>query len=136
MKKIILPILLSSFLFSNLAVDQHYCGSYDGYLQDEMKKYPEFYNSLEDKNNKLKKDCEHLTDNLNEKENAGERKIIPVVVHIIHDFGNENVTDADVNYAIDQLNKNINRQADNMLTTPEVLKAWFKFFNVEFRLLN
>ena len=134
MKKIILPILLSCFLFSNLAIAQHFCGTYEGYLQDEMKKYPEFYNSIEDKNNKLKKDCDHLIDNLNEKENAGERKIIPVVVHIIHDFGNENVTDTDVNYAIDQLNKNINRQADNMLTTPEVFAAVAGSANVEFRL--
>ena len=46
------------------------------------------------------------------------------MVHIIHDFGNENVTDVDVHYAIDQLNKNINRQAfDNMLSTPPVFVA-------------
>ena len=96
MKKIILPILLSSFLFSNLAVGQHYCGSYDGYLQDEMKKYPEFYNSLEDKNNKLKRIVNTLLI-ISMKKRMGERKIIPVVVHIIHDFGNENVTDTDVN---------------------------------------
>ena len=74
MKKIILPILLSCFLFSNLAITQHICGTYDGYLQDEMKKYPEFYNSIEDKNNKLKKDYDHLIDNLKEKENIEERK--------------------------------------------------------------
>ena len=46
MKKILLTTLLSSFLFSNLTISQHVCGTYDGYLQDEMKKYPEFYNSI------------------------------------------------------------------------------------------
>ena len=76
-----------------------------------MKKYPEFYNSILERNSNLEKHCKHLVSNLNEKENTGEKKIIPVVVHIIHDFGNENVTDVDVHYAIDQLNKNINRQA-------------------------
>ena len=134
MKKIILPILVSSFFFANLSIAQNSCGSHEGYLQDEMKKYPEFYKSIEDKNNKLEKECKQLVDNLDEKENTGERKIIPVVVHIIHDFGLENVTDADVDYAIDQLNKNINRQADNMLSTPDVFAAVAGSANVEFRL--
>ena len=134
MKKIILSTLLSSFLFCNQAFTQHVCGTYDGYLQDEMKKYPEFYNSILERNLNLEKKCNHLVSNLNEKENSGEKKIIPVVVHIIHDFGNENVTDADVHYAIDQLNKNINRQADNMLSTPPVFAAVAGSANVEFRL--
>lgn len=134
MKKIILPILVSSFFFANLAIAQNSCGSHEGYLQDEMKKYPDFYKSIEDKNKKLEKECKQLVDNLDEKENTGERKIIPVVVHVIHDFGTANVTDADVHYALDQLNKNINRQADNMLTTPDVFAAVAGSANVEFRL--
>ena len=82
MKKILLTTLVSSFLFSNLTISQHVCGTYDGYLQDEMKKYPEFYNSILERNSNLEKHCKHLVSNLNEKETQ-ERKIIPVVVHII-----------------------------------------------------
>jgi len=134
MKKIILPILISSFFFANLASAQNSCGTYDGYLQDQIKKYPTFYNSIEDKNIELEKKSKQLTESLSEKANTGERKIIPVVVHVIHDFGSANVTDADVDYALDQLNKNINRQADNMSSTPDVFAAVSGSANVEFRL--
>ena len=46
-------LLLLSFIFSFLTIisfaqtSQHVCGSYDGYLEDDQKKYPEFYKSLE-----------------------------------------------------------------------------------------
>ena len=134
MKKIILPILISAMFVANLVNSQGVCGTYDGYLQDEMKKYPEFYKSIEVKNIELEKKSKELTQNLSEKESVGEKKIIPVVVHVIHDFGSANITDADVNYALEQLNKNINRQADNMLTTPDVFAAVSGSANVEFRL--
>ena len=134
MKKIILPILISALFVANLANSQSTCGTYDGYLQDEMKKYPEFYNSIEDKNSELEKKSIQLTQNLSEKANTGERKIIPVVVHVIHDFGSANVTDADVDFALSQLNKNINRQANNALSTPDVFASVSGSANVEFRL--
>ena len=134
MKKIILPILLSSFLFKGVSFSQNSCGTYDGYLQDEINKYPLFYKSLEEKDRKLEEEGERLIDNLSQKDNDSELKIIPVVVHVIHNFGPANVTDADVHYALEQLNKNINRQADNMLTTPDVFAAVSGSANVEFRL--
>ena len=74
MKKIILSTLLSSFLFYNQKFTQHVCGTYDGYLQDEMKKYPEFYNSILERNLNLEKKCKHLVSNLNEKKKTQERK--------------------------------------------------------------
>ena len=134
MKKIFLPILISSFFISNLVFSQGTCGTYDGYLNDEINKYPTFYKSIEEKNLQLEQKSKELVSNLSEKENTGERKIIPVVVHVIHNFGNANVTDADVDYAIEQLNKNINRQAGNMLSTPDVFAAVSGSANVEFRL--
>ncbi|MGY8989186.1 MAG: M43 family zinc metalloprotease [Flavobacteriales bacterium] len=134
MKKIFLPILISIFCIPNLVKSQINCGTYDGYLQDEMNKYPSFYKSIEEKNIELEQKSKALVSNLTEKENIGEKKIIPVVVHVIHNFGSANITDADVNYALEQLNKNINRQADNMLTTPDVFAAVSGSANVEFRL--
>ena len=134
MKKVLLLLFLSSFLFLNTVFSQNGCGTYDGYLQDEINKYPSFYQSISEKNIKLEKENKILLKNISEKENNGELKIIPVVVHIIHDFGAANITDADVDYALDQLNKNINRQADNMLSTPDVFAAVSGSANVEFRL--
>ncbi|MBT5354149.1 MAG: hypothetical protein HOL56_03535, partial [Flavobacteriales bacterium] len=134
MKKLFLPILISIFCIPNLAKSQGVCGTYDGYLQDDINKYPAFYKSIEEKNIQLEQKNKELVSNLNEKGNTGEKKIIPVVVHIVHNFGAENVTDADVDYALEQLNKNINRQADNMLSTPDVFAAVSGSANVEFRL--
>ena len=41
-------------------------------------------------------------------------RIIPVVVHVIHDLGNENISDASIQNAIDILNANINGQGDKI----------------------
>ena len=102
MKKVLLLLFLSSFLFLNTVFSQNRCGTYDGYLQDEINKYPSFYQSISDKNIKLEQENKILLKNISEKENNGDLKIIPVVVHIIHDFGAANITDADVDYALDQ----------------------------------
>ncbi|MBE51156.1 MAG: hypothetical protein CMP51_05650 [Flavobacteriales bacterium] len=135
MKKLILIASVIAFtcVFQSYS-QKNVCGTYDGYLHDEMIKYPEFYHSIEQQNISLEKQNNLLRQSLSEFKTDGERKIIPVVVHIIHDFGSENVTDADVHYALDQLNKNINRQADNMLSTPDVFAAVAGSANVEFRL--
>ena len=69
MKKIFLPILISIFCIPNLAKSQGNCGTYDGYLQDEMNKYPAFYKSIEEKNIQLEQKNKELVSNLNEKEN-------------------------------------------------------------------
>ena len=46
---------------------------------------------------------------------------IPVVVHVIHDMGSENISDASIQEALDILNANINGQAANFLNkTPDV----------------
>jgi len=134
LNKKILLILLTFFVFSNISFSQGVCGTYEGYLTDEMNKYPAFYKSLELKNQELQLANKRLLDNLLEDKNNNDLKIIPVVVHIIHDFGAANITDNDVEYALQQLNKNINRQADNMLSTPDIFAAVSGSANVEFRL--
>ena len=46
-------LLLFAFLFSTAFSfsqnSNHECGSYDGYLQDEQKKFSQFYKSIEEK---------------------------------------------------------------------------------------
>ncbi|HJM16458.1 MAG TPA: hypothetical protein QF851_03285, partial [Flavobacteriales bacterium] len=74
MKKIFLPILVTIFCIPNLANSQGNCGTYDGYLQDEMNKFPSFYKSIEEKNIELKQKSIELVSNLTEKENIGEKK--------------------------------------------------------------
>ena len=62
--------------------------------------------------------------------------MIPVVVHVIHNFGSENVTDAQVHDAIRVLNENINGQDPqfvNLARTPDVFTCCWHTIN-EFRL--
>ena len=83
---------------------------------------------LEDQNIELLK-----TINPNSK-NTG-KKIIPVVIHVIHNFGSENVTDDQINDALELLNNNINGQDDDFISrTPDVFAAVVGRPNLEFRL--
>jgi len=134
-------LLLLSFVFSFFTIisfaqtSQHVCGSYDGYLQDDMKKYPEFYKSLEERNSNLEKRKNELLKTINPNSKNTGKKIIPVVVHVIHNFGSENVTDDQVNDALDLLNKNINGQDDDFAArTPDIFAAVVGTPNLEFRL--
>ena len=133
--------LLLSFIFSFFSLlsfsqnSQHVCGSYDGYLKDDMNNYPEFYKSLEERNNQLENQKTELLKTINpDMKNTG-KKIIPVVVHVIHNFGSENVTDNQINAALELLNNNINGQdADFASRTPDVFAAVVGNPNIEFRL--
>ncbi len=139
-----LLIILSTFLSINLASAQEVCGSYKGYLEDDIKKYPQFYNSLEEKNTELEKKNEDLLKNLKTQKNSQEKKIIPVVVHVIHEGGNENISALDIQNALDALNKNINGQSDKFLEmyqgqypkTPDIFADRRGVANLEFRLAS
>jgi hypothetical protein len=134
-------LLLLSFIFSFLTIvsfaqtSQHVCGSYDGYLEDDQKKYPEFYKSLEERNSQLENQNIQLLKTINPTSKNTGKKIIPVVVHVIHNFGSENVTDDQINDALELLNNNINGQDDDFISrTPDVFAAVVGRPNLEFRL--
>ena len=114
------------------------CGSYKGYIQDDMHQNPEFYQSISEKNQSLKQEFERIQNNLDIsslRSTSDNKKIIPVVVHIIHDDGPENVSDEVVQEAIDALNRNINGQSNLFESrTPDVFAALRGVPNVEFRL--
>ena len=138
MKKTFLSFF-TFFLAINVAIGQNQgvCGSYKGYLEDDKKKYPQFYNSLEEENKKIEKEYRNLISRFssNESSKSNSKKVIPVVVHIIHDLGQENVSDEDVYNAIETLNKNINGQGDNFeARTPPVFAALRGVADVEFKL--
>ncbi|MBC8265701.1 MAG: T9SS type A sorting domain-containing protein [Flavobacteriales bacterium] len=143
MKKRILPIILSTLFFANLSYAQGTCGSYKGYLQDDIKKHPEFYQNLQQQNAELEKANEGFLKNINRAKSIEQgKRIIPVVVHVIHEMGNENIPVSDIQNALDALNKNINGQSDKFLDkyqnqfplTPDVFAAVRGEANVEFRL--
>ena len=140
MTKFLSTIILSIFLtvsFQSFAQNK-VCGSYKGYIEDDMHQNPEFYQSISEKNQSLKQEFERIQNNLDIsslRSTSDNKKIIPVVVHIIHDDGPENVSDEVVQEAIDALNRNINGQSNLFESrTPDVFAALRGVPNVEFRL--
>ena len=140
MTKFLTTIILSIFLtvpFQSFAQNK-VCGSYKGYIQNDMHQNPEFYQSISEKNQSLKQEFERIQNNLDIsslRSTSDNKKIIPVVVHIIHDDGPENVSDEVVQDAIDALNRNMNGQSNLFESrTPDVFAALRGVPNVEFRL--
>ncbi len=135
MRNGILLLVFGSLLTANLAFSQR-CETYEGSLEKDIQKHPEFYQSLEGKNAELKLQHEKALSRLiNVKEANNDVKIIPVVVHVIHDLGNENISDASIQGALDILNANINGQSSNFLSkTPDVFAAVRGDAKLEFRL--
>jgi hypothetical protein len=134
MRNRILLLISAALLTVNFSFAQQ-CGTYDGSLERDILKYSDFYQSLESINTELKIEKQKAEDDMKQLKTESGKKIIPVVVHVIHNGGGENLTVDQIQNGIDELNKNINGQADNFLTvTPDVFAAARGDLNVEFRL--
>jgi len=144
MKQRILLLIFSTLFLSGISFGQGVCGSYKGYLQDEIKKYPEFYKNLEQQNAELEKTNKDFLKNIVREKTTEGKRIIPVVVHVIYGSvnGGENISESAIQNALDALNKNINGQDDKFLEmyqgqflkTPDIFAAVRGEANVEFRL--
>jgi hypothetical protein len=129
---------LFSLIFALSAVtssNAQKCGTYDGSLEEQEQKFPIFYKNLEGINSGLEADYKSALSKMNNLKVENGKKIIPVVVHVIHDLGGENISDASIQGALDILNANINGQASNFLNkTPDIFASVRGDLNVEFRL--
>ena len=134
MRNKILPLILGTLLTTNFGFAQ-VCGTYEGSLEEQINKYPEFYQSLENKNTEIKMQHQKALSSMSNLKIENGKKIIPVVVHVIHNGGTENLTIAQIQNGINELNANINGQASNFLSvTPDIFAAVRGDLNVEFRL--
>jgi len=134
MRNRILLLIFGTLLSVNFGFAQK-CGTYVGSLEEDIQKYPDFYQSIQSKNADLELNHEKALSNMTSLKVENGVKIIPVVVHVIHDMGNENISDASIQGALDILNENINGQASNFLNkTPDVFAAVRGDARLEFRL--
>ena len=134
MRKKILLIVFGVLFIASSALAQ-VCGTYEGSLEEKIKKYPHFYQSLEAKDAEIKLAHQKALENMTHQKTGEGKKIIPVVVHVIHNGGSENLSMAQIQNGLDHLNDNINGQAYNFLSvTPDIFAAVRGDLNVEFRL--
>ena len=130
-----LSLIFASLFLANFGFAQGVCGTFEGSFEQDKQKHPEFYQSLESVNADLEKQYKSALNKITNLKSENGKKIIPVVVHVIHDMGSENISDASIQGALDFLNANINGQAANFLAkTPDVFAAVRGDLNVEFRL--
>ena len=129
-----LLLLIFAFL-AVTSVNAQKCGTYDGSYEEQEQKFPAFYQNLEAINSDLEADYKSALGKMTHLKIENGKKIIPVVVHVIHDLGGENISDASIQGALDILNANINGQASNFLAkTPDIFASVRGDLNVEFRL--
>ena len=134
MRNKILPLFLGALLSANFSFAQK-CGTYEGSFENEKNKFPEFYQSIESKNSDLQQSHLKALNKMTSLKIENGVRIIPVVVHVIHDLGNENISDGSIQGALDILNANINGQGANFLNkTPDIFAAVRGDLKVEFRL--
>ena len=134
MRNKILPLFLGVLLSANFSFAQK-CGTYEGSFENEKNKFPEFYQSIESKNSDLQQSHLKALNKMTSLKVENGVRIIPVVVHVIHDLGNENISDVSIQGALDILNANINGQGANFLNkTPDIFAAVRGDLKVEFRL--
>ena len=130
-----LLLFIISFITITPFSDSSACDSHLSDFEKQKKLFPEFYKSLEQRNLQLEEENAKLLSKIDPNQKSTQKRIIPVVVHVIHDFGSENVTDAQVSAAIETLNRNINGQDAKFVSrTPDVFAAVVGRPHLEFRL--
>ena len=141
MKNRILPLVFTA-LFTSSSIIAQVCGTYQGLLEEQVQKYPAFYQGLESLNADLAANHKSALSKMRHFKTENSKKIIPVVVHVIHDGVSGNIPLSDIQNALDALNKNINGQSEKLLEmyqgqypkTPDVFAARRGVANLEFRL--
>ncbi len=105
MKALTTLFTMAPVLFALLAQAQHYCG-FDPFLE-HTHNHPSLIDERHTTNVRILEKMHQLTP-----ESRANEYAIPVVVHIIHDEGAENIPDAQVEEAIEQLNDAFANEGD------------------------
>lgn len=127
-------ILFSAGIFINyplIAQQQEYGCATDEHTQSMMLQNPEFLQQRENYEENLR---QWINQAPLELRNDGAVRVIPVVVHVIHEYGPENISKAQIESAIRVANADLKRlNADTTKTRP-IFKDRATSLNVELRL--
>lgn len=140
MKKLITTVFLLSVTLLTFAQQQNACGT-DEHYREQLKNNPELQAKAEAFNAQYREflktwDSEaYKVYGGNAKKKAGAKiYTIPVVVHVIHQFGSENISDAQVQSEIDFLNKSFMYANNDTGDIRPIFKAVAASANMQFRL--
>lgn len=127
-------LIVTALLFSStgnfLSAQSQYCGT-DKVMQDMIKRDPNVLKVHEQLEEFTK---EYIRTHTPETERGGPQYIIPIVFHIVHDNGVENISDNTVFQAVDILNKDYQKLNSDTNQVQEEFKPLIADCNIEFRL--
>lgn len=135
MKKCLLQAFI--FMFSSTAFAQHSINCATDELRiNSLKQNPELANAVIEREKKLEFFTHQFIAAKKEKDIRSDTAlyIVPVVFHIIHNYGNENIANEQIYSAIDMLNKTFRKQRDDTASIVEVFKPLHADTRIEFRL--
>ena len=130
-------LFASAFIFSLSALAQQnfHCGT-DELRISTLQKNPDITAVVIERENELEIFTREFIAAKAEKDLTADTAlyIIPVVFHIIHNYGNENIANEQVYSALDILNKTFRKQRDDTASIVEIFKPIHADTRIEFRL--
>lgn len=111
------------------------CGT-DEYSYELYRSHPELQTMMEHNRAYLKDFTAQYIANESSRGSTDSLYIIPVVFHIVHMYGTENVSDAQVLSGLEVLNRNFRKQHPDTGSIPTAFKAIAADCDIEFRLAH
>ena len=138
MKKIIFWALALLLGYNSFSQDLHPCGT-DEAMRKEFQLHPELYQEFMDREKELEKQDAiafqngYRTDEMSSK-SMPPVYIIPVVFHVLHQYGSENISDAQIYDQMNILNRDYRKLNSDTTITVTAFKGIAADAEIEFRL--
>ena len=133
MNKFLQSVLFTTFSFLSFAQNPLHCGA-DEMRISVLKQNPEIAKAVIKNDERLENFTNNFVQNLNKTSVA--TYVIPVVFHVIHNYGNENISDAQIKDGLDIVNKTFNKTHPNTSTINAAFQSIHADCDIEFRLAS
>lgn len=131
--KIFLPITIAIVFFGNLiAQTPLHCGA-DEMRINTLKQNPQIANAVINRDVELENFTQNFTQSQSKNANIA-TYVIPVVFHVIHNYGIENISDAQLKDGLDIVNKSFNKTHPNTSSIVAAFQGIHANCDIEFRL--
>jgi PKD repeat protein len=122
-----------ALIFSGIVAAQNplHCGADEMRIQT-LKQNPEIAKAVVKRDLQLENFTQNFVQNLNKTSSAP--YVIPVVFHVIHNYGIENISDAQIKDGLDIVNKTFNKTHPNTATIHSAFQSIHADCDIEFRL--
>jgi plastocyanin len=131
MKYFLYLILIFTTFYTFSQAENFPCKT-DEMHKELFQKYPQYNQGIINANNRLQADTKRFLENGTQKSDAA--YVIPVVFHIIHNYGPENISDAQVHDALHQVNLQFRKQNPDTNEILSQFKSIAADIEIEFRL--